>query len=513
MVVPEALMYSCRFWAVHLCEAGEQLDIETLTQLDSFLDSYLLSWLEVLGNAQLVDVALQLLIMVSINLKTVYEDFTRARLVDDACRFVSTFRNPISCNTAQIYLSALPFADEESNIFLKYKSAFPNIVASNTLSNGDVLPRDELSFTPTLAQDLATPLDRQAVTKFARIPQHNLSPSVLCISLSPNGNQLALGMNDASLHVWDMQTGVPMFVLAGHAEPIRSVAFGEHCIVSGDAHGSVCLWASSTGEYLYEPVHLSHGRDSRISCIALSPDGSQFAFCAEDNTFGIFDMANSRTITQSTIRSDYWIRTLIWTSITLGSGDSAEYIIGGGDECIVRTWDALSGALQDTSYDGHESYICALAYSPENNIIASGGDDRTIVLRDMSAGGVAFPLREFTLHGHTSTVRCLVFVPSGRYLLSGSDDGIVIVWRINYNLLSAHPVGSPIQADSRKINGLAVLPDGRVLINGLDQAVKIWNMECLFNEAINNYVQPGPLKAVLPLPDGKTLISSDGHRI
>lgn len=106
-----------------------------------------------------------------------------------------------------------------------------------------------------------------------------------------------------------------------------------------------------------------------------------------------------------------------------------------------------------------------------------------------------------------------MFSRTGKYLLSGSDDGIVIVWKINHEPLSARPIGGPIQADSRKITGLAELPDGRILISGSDQALKIWDMDHLFDDQIDSPIQPGPLIAVLPLRDGQTVMSSDGNYI
>lgn len=185
---------------------------------------------------------------------------------------------------------------------------FPNIL-SIASSDRIALPREDVSFTPMLARDLASAIGYQAVNKFKQLvptdPEADIS--VLCTSLSPDGDKLALGMNDTSVHIWDVNTGYPVFVLAAHIGPVKAVCFGENNIVSGDAYGVVYLWSSSTGACLSKPVHLPFGRDSSISCVVLSPKGSSFAYCSADNTVGVYDIEKGESLGFQFGTCDYWV--------------------------------------------------------------------------------------------------------------------------------------------------------------------------------------------------------------
>lgn len=91
--VSPALTYSCRFWAVHLLEMGEQPDAEIISKLDNFLKRLLLSWLEVLSYAKLIDVAPQLLAMTSVYIKVpAFPSFINCHSNDLPRRLTRTLR-------------------------------------------------------------------------------------------------------------------------------------------------------------------------------------------------------------------------------------------------------------------------------------------------------------------------------------------------------------------------------------------------------------------------------------
>jgi len=66
---------------------------------------------------------------------------------------------------------------------------------------------------------------------------------------------------------------------------------------------------------------------------------------------------------------------------------------------------------------GHTKSANAVAFSPDNRWLASGGKDNVIKIWDLTNGNV---LR--TLYGHTSNVNALAVSPDGKLLASGSGD-------------------------------------------------------------------------------------------
>ena len=120
---------------------------------------------------------------------------------------------------------------------------------------------------------------------------------------------------------------------------------------------------------------------------------------------------------------------------------------------------------------GHTRSINAIAFSPDNRWLASGGKDNVIKIWDLTMGNI---LR--TLYGHTSNVNALAVSPDGKLLASGSGD-------IN---------------DQRD---LGAFTQGGVVGGSEDNTVRIWD------------VQTGKQLQVLrgsELPVGAVAFSSDG---
>ncbi|MFN2513492.1 MAG: caspase family protein [Pyrinomonadaceae bacterium] len=123
---------------------------------------------------------------------------------------------------------------------------------------------------------------------------------------------------------------------------------------------------------------------------------------------------------------------------------------------------------------GHTRSANAVAFSPDNRWLASGGKDNVIKIWDLPTGNV---LR--TLYGHTSNVNALAVSPDGKLLASGSGD-------VN---------------DKRD---LWTFTQGGVVGGAVDNTVRIW------------YVQTGQQLLVLRghgLPVGAVAFSNDGQSL
>ncbi|MBN1417966.1 MAG: hypothetical protein JXP34_04275 [Planctomycetes bacterium] len=119
--------------------------------------------------------------------------------------------------------------------------------------------------------------------------------------------------------------------------------------------------------------------------------------------------------------------------------------------------------------EGHRREIRSVAISPDGKRIASGGEDRLVILWDAAAAKKLLELR------HPGPVRALAFSPDGASLAAGGGEAIS-VWKV--------PSGEGGQraADPHGVWGLAFAENGSRLASASGNRIKIWSWregECL----------------------------------
>ena len=150
-------------------------------------------------------------------------------------------------------------------------------------------------------------------------------------------------------------------------------------------------------------------------------------------------------------------------------------------DTTVRMWDVetrelkrtLGGSLTATSLErrGHKYAVRSVVFSPDGNILASGGRGGRVLLWDADTGR----LKQFVLR-HAGAVWSLAFSPDGNTLAAATEGGYVYIYDVSNpkRVERKHR----LRAHSVRAWSVAFSPDGRFLASGGgDTIVRLWDYE------------------------------------
>ncbi|KAH0405333.1 hypothetical protein KCU89_g213, partial [Aureobasidium melanogenum] len=171
-------------------------------------------------------------------------------------------------------------------------------------------------------------------------------------------------------------------------------------------------------------------------------------------------------------------------------------IASASDDSTARLWDIATGATRSI-LEGHTGPVTAVAFSPNGKLLASVSWDNTIRLWDVPTGS---PQR--TLEDHTNTVTAVAFSPDGKLIASASDDSTVKIWDA-----ATGAVRSTLKGHLGPVTAVTFSPEGRLVASGSnDSTVRLWDAAAsLARGTLEGHL--GPVTAVAFSPDGRLIAS------
>ena len=314
------------------------------------------------------------------------------------------------------------------------------------------------------------------------------------IGFSEGGRLLASCGLDRAVYLWDLASrrtvGKPLVA----REPLDSCALSpDGRLLAGGGNGQLVLWALPE-----HPASHRYSHRSAASALALDgrgefavvggPDGSVRRLSLADKPPGPAmreGTANDRSVN------------------TIAVSPDGKLVAAGGSDGTLRLRQADTLALLKELPGGRAASLLSVAFSPHGELLAGGFADGTLQIWELPGGR----LLSGAIASGQQAVTALGFATQGSALITGGLDGS-LVWR---NRQTGAPLCPKRIAHKDTITSLAVAaqaPDASFATGSRDQTVALWSQSCTAPPVERLHGHTGQVAAVSLSPDGQLLASA-----
>jgi WD40 repeat protein len=134
----------------------------------------------------------------------------------------------------------------------------------------------------------------------------------------------------------------------------------------------------------------------------------------------------------------------------------------------VTLWDLARRVRVGKPLDVTSGSANAVAFSPDGSLLAAADADGTVVLFDVAtAARVGRPLHPrygplYAPDRQSRDINGIAFSPDGRLLATAGNDGSMVLW----DLARRGPIGRRLRPGGDLVPAVAVSPDGRMVASG-----------------------------------------------
>ncbi|PWY71867.1 sulfur metabolite repression control protein [Aspergillus eucalypticola CBS 122712] len=284
---------------------------------------------------------------------------------------------------------------------------------------------------------------------------------VMCLQFEDN--ILATGSYDATIKIWDTETGQEIRTLRGHESGIRCLQFDDTKLISGSMDGSVKVWNWRTGDCI--STYTGH----RGGVIGLHFDATILASASVDKTVKIWNFEDKSTCL---LRGHTdWVN-------AVRVDTASRTVFSASDDCTVRLWDLDTKSCIRT-FHGHVGQVQQVVPLPrefefEEHDVECENDNLSTVSGDTEPASLQATLG---LESNAVISQNSPFGPSfesgrtapPRYIVTSALDSTIRLWETS--------TGRCLRTFFGHLEGVwALAADTLRIVSGAeDRMIKIWD--------------------------------------
>lgn len=320
----------------------------------------------------------------------------------------------------------------------------PSLRVATMPTMPDVAP--QIRYMPSVSPCQAGPVKELCVLRLQR--------EANAVTLAPDGRRAAVGLQDHTLQIWDLEARLLLHVLRGHKYWVNDVAFSRDGVLlaSASADKSIKVWQTPAASC----KATLQGHMLSVSAVSFSVDRRRLASGSWDKTVCVWDVETASCLQKLSGHTD-WVHSVCWAP-------GGHHVASASSDHSVRVWDVLSGFVNSVLV-GHLQTVSCVVYSSNGGYLASGSLDGTVRVWNLQEGALVARLQQ----EEESSVHAVAFSPDGQYIVVGCGDKSVKVWSLTEQLQS-------FSGHEDTVQSVAVTADGRAVSCSHDKTLRVWRL-------------------------------------
>lgn len=228
--------------------------------------------------------------------------------------------------------------------------------------------------------------------------------------------------------------------------------------------------------------------DMSLECmmgVGFSADGQYLATAEETGHLMLFDYSQAipDSITTISLGTTY--------AFSLAFAPNSNKLAIGASNGKLQTYTLSTGAI-DLNIIAHPGWVTAVAYSPDNSRIITGGSDDKIKIWD-TLGNVID-----TLISHAGDITAVRYTPDGSKIVSAAKDNKIKIWDAASGTLLY-----TITVSNQDVNAIDISPNGNYIVSASsDTTIRVWSLTDYSLQSTYSMPNSGFYYCVAWSPDG-----------